>query len=89
MENKKYMVKVMNLFSNLIEVEAKDSDEARLKAKEVITNKKEDEDFPLFYEVTIPDEHWGVIEKEEFERIQAEIKAAQETAQENQEDNKS
>lgn len=77
MENKKYMVKVMNLFSNLIEVEAKDSDDARQKAKEIITNKKEDEDFPLFYEVTIPDEHWGVIEKEEFDRIQAEIKAAQ------------
>ena len=71
------MVKVMNLFSNLIEVEATDSDDARQKAKEIITNKKEGEDLPLFYEVTIPDEHWGVIEKEEFERIQAEIKTAQ------------
>jgi len=77
MENKKYMVKVMNLFSNLIEVEATDSDDARQKAKEIISNKTEGQDFPLFYEVTIPDEHWGVIEKEEFERIQAEIKAAQ------------
>jgi hypothetical protein len=80
MENKKYMVKVMNLFSNLIEVEAQDADEARQKAKDIITNKKENEDIPLFYEVTIPDEHWGVIEKDEFEKIQEQMKAAQEEA---------
>lgn len=76
------MVKVMNLFSNLIEVEAQDADEARSKVKEMLQNKKDDTEFPLFYEVTIPDEHWGVIEKEEFDRLQEEMKAAQKEAEE-------
>jgi hypothetical protein len=84
----KYIVKVVNVFSNLVEVEANNEEEAKEKAKEVLMNQTEDQNVPLTYDATLPEEHWGVITKEEFDKLQAEVEAEQVTEQENLEDNK-
>jgi hypothetical protein len=81
---KKYVVKVVNVFSNLIEVDANNEEEAKQKAKEVLLSQTENDNIPLNYDATLPEEHWGVITKEEFDKLQAEVEAEQE----NQEDNK-
>jgi hypothetical protein len=80
MEQNKYVVKVMNLFSNLIEVEAENEQEAKEKAKDIVTNKEKEEDVALHYEATLPEEYWGILSKEDFDRLLEE--------QKNQEDNK-
>jgi hypothetical protein len=76
MENK-YVVKVVNVFSNLIEVEANNEEEAKQKAKEVLLNQTEEQNIPLNYDATLPEEHWGVITKEEFDKLQAEVETEQ------------
>jgi hypothetical protein len=78
MENK-YVVKVVNVFSNLIEVDANNEEEAKQKAKEVLLNQTEEQNIPLNYDATLPEEHWGVITKEEFDKLQAEVEAEQKT----------
>jgi len=80
MENK-YIVRVPNVFANLIEIDANNEEEAKQKVKELLTNKENKNDYPLYYEATIPENHWNVILKEEYDKLQ-------EAAQENQEDNK-
>lgn len=71
MENK-YVVKVVNVFSNLIEVDANNEEEAKQKAKQVLLSQTENDNIPLNYDATLPEEHWGVITKEEFDKLQAE-----------------
>ena len=89
MENK-YIVKVVNIFSNLIEVDANNEEEAKQKAKEILLNQTEDENVPLNYDATLPEEHWGVITKEEFDKLQeqTEANASETIEQEISEDNK-
>lgn len=71
----KYIVKVVNIFSNLVEVEAENEDKAREEAQRVVENATADQAFKHYYEATIPMEHWSVIEKEEFEKIKANVEA--------------
>jgi hypothetical protein len=78
MEQNKYVVKVVNVFSNLIEVEANNEEEAKQKAREILLSQSEDENIPLNYDATLPEEHWGVITKEEFDKLQALSEAEQE-----------
>lgn len=78
MENK-YVVKVVNVFSNLIEVDANNEEEAKQKAKQVLLSQTENDNIPLNYDATLPEEHWGVITKEEFDKLQAEVEAEQKT----------
>jgi len=66
---KKYIVKVINVFSNLIAVDANNEEEAREKAKELLLNKPEGEEFEHLYESTLPSDHWAVITKEDFDKL--------------------
>ncbi len=68
MENK-YIVKVINVFSNLIAVDANNEEEAKEKAKELLLNKPEGEEFEHLYESTLPSDHWAVITKEDFDKL--------------------
>ena len=49
---KKYIVKVINVFSNLIAVDANNEEEAKEKAKELLVNKPDGEEFEHLYEST-------------------------------------
>ncbi len=73
-QESQYMVKIVNLFSTIIEVTAKNEDEAREKAKEKYSlNPNENRN--AFYESTLPPEHWAVITKEGYDKIKKEIEA--------------
>jgi len=67
----KYMVKVVNLFATIVEVEAENEDAAREKAKEEFHTVNKDRQ--TFYESTLPPEHWSVITKEKYEELKAKI----------------
>ena len=66
---KKYIVKVINVFSNLIAVDANNEEEAKEKAKELLLNKPDGEEFEHLYESTLPSDHWAVITKEDFDKL--------------------
>ena len=66
---KKYIVKVINVFSNLIAVDANNEEEAKEKAKELLVNKPDGEEFEHLYESTLPSDHWAVITKEDFNKL--------------------
>ena len=66
---KKYIVKVINVFSNLISVDANNEEEAKEKAKELLVNKPDGEEFQHLYESTLPSEHWAVITQEDFDKL--------------------
>ncbi len=66
---KKYIVKVINVFSNLIAVDANNEEEAKEKAKELLLNKPDGEEFQHLYESTLPSDHWAVITKEDFDKL--------------------
>jgi hypothetical protein len=66
---KKYIVKVINVFSNLIAVDANNEEEAKEKAKELLVNKPDGEEFEHLYESTLPPEHWAVITQEDFDKL--------------------
>ena len=83
----KYVVKIANVFANYVEVDVNIEESAKEAAKEIIGKEDIVKSFKHYYEATIPPEHWGVITKEEFDKLQAEEKAAAEKAlaeQENQ-----
>jgi hypothetical protein len=73
----KYVVKVANVFANYIEVNAEDEAGAKEAAKEVLNKEDIVKSFKHYYEATIPHEHWGVITKEEFDKLQREQKEAE------------
>lgn len=66
---KKYIVKVINVFSNLIAVDANNEEEAKEKAKQLLLNKPDGEEFEHLYESTLPSDHWAVITKEDFDKL--------------------
>jgi hypothetical protein len=66
---KKYIVKVINVFSNLIAVDANNEEEAKEKAKELLLNKPDGEEFEHLYESTLPSDHWAVITQEDFDKL--------------------
>jgi hypothetical protein len=65
----KYIVKVINVFSNLIAVDANNEEEAKEKAKELLVNKPDGEEFEHLYESTLPSDHWAVITQEDFNKL--------------------
>lgn len=65
----KYIVKVINVFSNLIAVDANNEEEAKEKAKELLVNKPDGEEFEHLYESTLPSYHWAVITQEDFNKL--------------------
>jgi len=78
----KYIVKVLNMFSTFVEVEADSEEQAREFAKESLRNNEEQ--IQHSYEGTLPIEEWPVVEKLELEKmIQDRV-----TEQENSEGNK-
>lgn len=85
-----YVVKVTNLFSNLVEVTANNEEEAKQKAKAIVTSQTEENNIPLIYDFTFPEDYWTALTKEDFLKLKekAEEKAEEEAAQENSEDNK-
>jgi len=83
MENTKYIVKVINVFSNIIPVEATSEDGAREKAKEFILNKENEGTLEHIYENTLSSENWPVITEEEFDKMKDEYLSSQETGDSN------
>jgi hypothetical protein len=77
----KYVVKVANVFANYIEVDAENEAAAKDAAKDVLNKEDIVKSFKHYYEATIPPEHWGVITKEEFDKLQEE-KASEEAEKE-------
>lgn len=70
----KYVVKVSSVFSNLIDVEAENEDEARVAAKEFLETSSEDgESMRHYYESTLPPEHWPVITQEKFDELKKQV----------------
>lgn len=74
----KYVVKVSSIFSNIIEVEAKDDQDAREKAQEVLEDNatKGNGSLRHYYESTLPPENWPVITQEKYEQLKEEVKEA-------------
>lgn len=83
MENKKYVVKVVNMFANLIHVEANNEEEAKAKAKELLLTEAKEKDYPLYYESTLPEEFWAVISEDKLEELKKESASQNETDQKN------
>jgi nitrogen regulatory protein PII-like uncharacterized protein len=77
MENKKYVVKVINVFANYVEVDAENEEKAKEAAKNILSSEDITQSFKHYYEATIPPEHWGVLNKEEFDKLQELDKAEQ------------
>ena len=69
------------MFANYIEVDAEDESRAKDAAKDVLNKEDIVKSFKHYYEATIPPEHWGVITKEEFDKLQEE-KASEEAEKE-------
>jgi hypothetical protein len=74
MENKKWVVKVINIFCNLIEMDAVNEDEAREKVSELIQNNKDGSEFEHLYEATLSPKNWSVISMEDFRKIEESFK---------------
>ena len=70
----KYKVKVSHIFSEVIDVEAADEDEA----KEKVTAKLDltDRESNIEYETTIPAENWPVISEEQLKDLIEKFEAA-------------
>jgi hypothetical protein len=73
----KYVVKVINLFSTFVEVDAENEEQARNLAKDLLQGS--DKELEHFYEGTASPEEWPVAKKSELDKA---------NEQENQEDNK-
>lgn len=67
----KYVVKVVHVFSNIIETDAASEEEARHNALELLENS--DQEFRNYYESTLPPENWSVILKTDYDKIKAQI----------------
>jgi len=80
---KKYIVKVINVFSNLISVDANNEEEAKEKAKDLLVNKPDGEEFQHVYESTLPPEHWAVITQEDFDKLKDEFQKTLEPQEKN------
>ena len=67
----KYVVKVVHVFSNIVEVDAASEEEARHNALQLIENS--DQEFRNYYESTLPPENWAVLLKSDFDNIKAQV----------------
>lgn len=72
----KYVVKVSSIFSNIIEVDANNEEEARKNAEEFLKNREaKDQAMRHYYESTFPPEHWPVITQEKYDQLKEEVKS--------------
>jgi hypothetical protein len=69
----KYKVKVTHLFSEVIDIEAENEDEAKEKVKIVL--QQEDRNAMPSYETTLPSEHWPVITEEKYNEMVKDVEA--------------
>jgi hypothetical protein len=76
----KYVVKIINVFSSFIDIEAENEEDAKEKVKNLLSTTDISQDYKHYYEATIPVENWRVITKEEFDKLQAQ--APEQTEQE-------
>ena len=67
----KYKVKVINVFSEIIEVEAENEDGARSAAQTILVDK--DRQATHVYENTLPVENWAVITSEQYDKMVADF----------------
>ncbi len=63
----KYKVKITHVFSEIIDVDAENEDQAREKATAEI--QKENRNAQPHYETTLPTEHWPVITEEKYNEM--------------------
>jgi hypothetical protein len=63
----KYKVKISHVFSEILDVEATNEEEARKKVK--LELEKEDRPAAPQYETTLPMEHWPVITEEKYNEL--------------------
>lgn len=69
----KYKVKISHVFSEILEVEAANEDEAREKAKTEMQD--ENRSAAPQYETTLPVEHWAVITEEKYNEMVKQFEA--------------
>jgi hypothetical protein len=69
----KYKVKVSHVFSEILDVEAANEEEAREKAKAELEN--EQRSAQPQYETTIPKEHWAVITEDKYNEMVKQFEA--------------
>jgi hypothetical protein len=69
----KYKVKISHVFSEVLEVEAANEDEAREKARTEMQN--ESRTPTPQYETTLPPEHWAVISEEKYNEMLKQFEA--------------
>jgi hypothetical protein len=81
----KYKVKVSHVFSEVLDIEALNEEEAREKA--LATLKNEDYKSAAHYETTIPTEHWPVITEEKYNEMIAKFEAELKTQENKEESN--
>ena len=86
-EKNTYMVKIVNLFSVILEVEAEGEEEARVEAHKKYTANP-DEHRKAFYEATLPPNQWSVITKEKYEELKAKVEAEMLKEDSSSQDNK-
>jgi hypothetical protein len=63
----KYKVKVSHVFSEIIDVEAENEEEAKKKTVSLL--EKENRNAQPHYETTLPIEHWPVITEEKYNEM--------------------
>jgi hypothetical protein len=83
----KYKVKVSHVFSEILDVEAANEEEAKEKAKAELEN--EQRPAQPQYETTIPTEHWAVITEDKYNEMvkQFETELAKQKEGDNEESN--
>jgi hypothetical protein len=69
----KYVVKVVHVFSNVIETDAASEEEARHNVLELLEKENNNQSFNNYYESTLPPEDWAVILKSDFDNIKAQV----------------
>jgi len=82
-----YMVKIVNLFSIIMEVEASSEEDARVQAHKQYTLDPE-ENRRAFYEATLPPNQWSVITKEKYDELKAKVEAEMEVRKEKDQEGK-
>jgi hypothetical protein len=69
----KYKVKVSHVFSELVDVEANDVEEAKSKAEEAL--KVANREAQITYEASAPSENWAVITEEKYNEMVKDVEA--------------
>jgi hypothetical protein len=76
----KYKVKITHVFSEVLDIEAANEDEAKQKA--IDTLKDENYQGAPHYETTIPAEHWAVISEDQYNEMVKQFKEKMEQKEE-------